>query len=143
MLGGTRFDEPSSIAGLVGGYGYAALGRLLLGGEGGGTVTHPGGSTARYGLMTIGYAAKTADQWQLYPYGGVGAGNLSANSPPAGGGFVTNVGLGVDVLSRSRGLGLVLGARVGYLFRFGDGHEGAAYAALTIGLGARVRHNAP
>jgi hypothetical protein len=143
MLGGTRFDGPSSSAWLVGGYGYAAFGRVLIGGEGGGTVTHPGGSTASYGLMTIGYAVKTADQWQVYPYGGVGAGNLSASSSRAGGGFVTNVGLGVDVLSRSGGLGLVLGARAGYLFRFGDGHEGAAFAALTIGLGARVRHDAP
>jgi len=70
----------------LGGAGYGARGRFLIGGEGhallGRTETTPGGArqltvSGGYGMFRVGYLAVTRDAFDVYPLFGIGGGGMS------------------------------------------------------------------
>jgi hypothetical protein len=132
------FTEGGSPHALLGGYGYAAYPRLIVGVQGGAS---PVGATPDviYGIATLGYPARSIRQSLVYPFVGVGGGVLHSGIRPRGGGLVLGAGVGADRVVREEGQGLLLGVRGGYLYRHGDLGERALFLGVAIGAGGRPR----
>jgi hypothetical protein len=137
MVGALGFARPPITTSVIGGYGYAPLRELLIGGQGGGTIADRGRSNASYGLATVGYAFDRAERRQFYPFVGFGAGVLRARRGPNHAGLLGGAGLGADILLGSGDHGLVVGTRAGYIARSVNDDESVAYFAVTFGAGGR------
>ena len=139
MVGAQGFARPPITAAVGGGYAYLPLGPFLVGAQGGTSFGDGSRSRAVYGLATVGYAQSRAFAWQFYPFVGVGAASFRTapgtdNVRPAFG-----AGFGADGLLSPARTGLLIGARIGYITRSLGDDESIAYAAATVGVGARRR----
>lgn len=121
---------------MIGGFGYAPIGRVLLGGQGGAVglgANEPGG----YGLIDVGYFLHTSPTHQFYVLSGFGGGSDPTPFP------LFNVGIGLDFLVAPkvtpRGQkGVVIGGRIGSLITAVDGGELAGvYLQVAFGGGKR------
>ena len=134
MVGALRLPGAGVTTNMVGGYGYRAVDRLLLGGEGAGVFGR--GARGGFGLFTVGYALWSRPKWQVYPFWGFGGGSFTVGDRSPGGGFLLGVGLGADVMATREPNGYTVGARAGYLFRFDD-DPNTFYLGLSFGRSRR------
>ncbi len=124
---------PTDLFAIGGGGQGIVAGRLLLGGEGYGLIAPSRGFQGRevtvgggYGLFTIGYRFRPADQLQVYPQVGVGGGGLSLEIGSTGADQFDDV---LDNPNREASLEkgsvlLSLGAGLEYRFAPSDGSGG-------------------
>jgi hypothetical protein len=127
-LRAVHFTSPGETELFMGGYGYAAVGRMLLGGEGGGVVGAGDGAKTTWGVATLGYAAWEGSTWHVYPMAGFGGGSIRGD-----GGAMYLLGAGLDVIPSRDGRGMLLGARAGYVSRWGG--PGVTHVGLSFGGG--------
>ena len=129
-------ESGNEFGAMIGGFGYAPIGRVLLGGQGGAVglgSSEPGG----YGLLDVGYCLHTSPTSQFYVLSGVGGGSDPTPFP------LFNVGMGLDVLVAPkvtpRGQkGVVVGGRIGSLITAVDGGE-LAGVSLQVAFGGGKR----
>jgi hypothetical protein len=137
LLGAQGFARPPITSAMAGAYAYHAVGSLLIGGQGSTTFGDGDRSRGTYALATVGWAQSRALAWQFYPFLGAGAAAFrtvpgrAALRPAFGAGF------GADGLITPHRLGVLAGARIGYVTRSLGDDESVAYAALTLGIGGR------
>jgi hypothetical protein len=120
----------------LGGYGYVALSRLILGAQAGRTTS--ASPDVIYGMGTLGWPARAIRQSLVYPFVGAGRGVLHSNTGlPRRSSAVFGAGVGADQIMARDGFGLLVGFRGGYLFRPGDIGERAIYFTIAAGLGGQ------
>lgn len=139
MVGPLGFARPPVTTAVAGGYAYAPVHQILLGGQGGSTIGDGGRSNATYAMATAGYATSRGYRWQVYPFIGVGAGTLRARSGSNNTGLLVGAGFGADVISGTDNRGVMLGTRAGYVTRSMNDDESVAYFALSFGVGGRAQ----
>lgn len=137
MLGAQGFARPPVTTAVAGGYAYAPIGSLLLGGQVGSSFGDGDRSRAAYALATIGYAQARAHGWQFYPFAGLGVATLRARRGSNDAGLAGGAGFGADALVGGGRAGMLLGARIGYLTRSLNDDESIAYATMTLGWAGR------
>lgn len=137
MVAAAQFPDPSVTSTMIGWYSYGAFNRLLIGFEGAGLVGNRNRARGGYGLFTVGYAAWTKKTWQAYPFWGFGGSRFTVDNRSNDVNLAHGIGLGADVITTSSGHGIMVGARLGYLFRFDDNDFNAIYLSLSFGGGRR------
>lgn len=130
-------DDSRSASSLLGGYGYVAFSRLMLGAQAGTAMT---GSPLHFAVATLGYPARVRRRSQVYPFFAAGAGNLPSVRLAHDAGPVFGAGVGVERVHGRSANGAIVGVRGGYLYRSGDGYERAIYLAFSIGASRELGH---
>lgn len=144
MFGAQGFARPPITTPVTGAYAQVAIRQLLVGAQGGVTLGDGDRSRAAYGLATVGYAQSRAIAWQLYPFLGVGAASFrtsataTADVRPA-----YAAGFGAEGLLSPGVIGVMIGARIGYITRSLGDDESVAYATIALGIGGRPRTRPP
>jgi hypothetical protein len=133
--GAAGMTDGGAARGMLGGYGYAAYSRLIVGAQGGSTTS--AAPDIVYGMATLGWPARAIRSSLAYPFVGAGYGVLHGIVGPRRSSAVYGAGVGVDQVIDPDGFGLLLGFRGGYLYRSGDQGERAIYCNFALGLGGK------
>jgi hypothetical protein len=129
---------------LVGGYGYAAFSRMIVGLQVASALRGGQGSDDAYATATLAYPARAIRRSLVYPFVALGAGTLPDASGTRDRAMVVGAGVGADRVWGEGGPGAMMGFRAGYLSRRGDAGERAVFLNLAFGAGGRrVRAEPP